>query len=113
MRAASAAAGAADRRDAASMVPPWNVSYRRKSGKHLLILRFSHYDPSETSTAHCGRASDDGSPTLLWNRGFRCFTSSNQTPIIEPNLDDQYCADGYRRRIYTNGRRGHNRCMSI
>src|SRR5712664_2634804 len=34
-------------------------------------------DPSETSTAHCGRASDDGLPTLLWNRGFRCFTSSN------------------------------------
>src|SRR5712691_912924 len=49
MRAASAAAGAADRRDAASMVPPWNVRYRRKSGKHLLILRFSHYDPTRTS----------------------------------------------------------------
>jgi hypothetical protein len=37
----------------------------------------SEMGPSETSTAHCGRASDDGLPTLLWNRGFRCFTSSN------------------------------------
>jgi hypothetical protein len=39
--------------------------------------RRANDDPSETSTAHCGRASDDGLPTLLWNRGFRCFTSSN------------------------------------
>src|SRR6266852_1652735 len=32
------------------MVPPWNVRYRRKSGKHLLILRFSHYDPGCVKT---------------------------------------------------------------
>ena len=48
-----------------------------KSGRYLLLLSVSQFDPSETSTVRCGRASDDGLPTLLWNRGFRCFTSSN------------------------------------
>ena len=28
-----------------------NVRYRRNSGKHLLVLSFSHFDPTETLTA--------------------------------------------------------------
>ena len=49
----------------------------RVAGSHRRAVRTTRMDPSETSTAHCSRASDDGLPTLLWNRGFRCFTSSN------------------------------------
>src|SRR3984893_5724690 len=49
----------------------------RVAGSHRRAVRTTRMDPSETSTAHGSRASDDGLPTLLWNRGFRCFTSSN------------------------------------
>ena len=48
----------------------------------------SHYDPSETSTAHCSRASDDGLPTLRpwpWLRPCRKSPSAFRADPMPPS----------------------------